>query len=83
MRIARKLKEIGQVMHPMTTQKDLALLLKKSENAQKLDGLVQEIRYAMMDYQVCTPKRPALVAANIRRRLRCNEISTMRAISRL
>ena len=43
-------------MDPMTTQKDLALFLKKPENAQKLNGLVQDIRYAVMDYQVCSLK---------------------------
>jgi len=54
--IDRRLKEIGQDMDPMTTQKDLALFLKKPENAQKLNGLVQDIRYAVMDYQVCSLK---------------------------
>jgi len=49
------LKEIGQAMDSMTTQKDLALFLKNSENAQKLNGFVQDIRYALMDYQVCSP----------------------------
>jgi len=38
------------------TQKDLVFFLKKSENAQKLNGLVQDIRYALMDYQVCSPE---------------------------
>jgi len=50
------LKEIGQDMDSMTTQKNLALFLEKPENAQKLNELVQDIRYAMMDYQVCPPK---------------------------
>jgi len=52
-------------MDPMTTQKDLVLFLKKPENAQKLNGLVQDIRYALMDYQVCFPKRPTLVVTNV------------------
>ena len=60
-------------MDPMTTQKDLALFLKKPENAQKLNGLVQDIRYALMDYQVCSPRRPTLVVTNI-----CADFGTAR-----
>jgi len=52
-------------MDPMTTQKDLALFLKNPENAQKLNGLVQDISYALMDYQVRSPKSPALVVTNV------------------
>ena len=52
MGIARKLEAIAQDMDSMTIQKDLALFLKKSENAQKLNGLVQDTRYALMEYQV-------------------------------
>jgi len=48
------LEEIGQAMDPITTKKDLALFLEKPRNAQKLNDLVQDIRYALMDYQVCT-----------------------------
>jgi len=40
----------------MANQKDLALFLKTPENAQKVNILVQDIRYALMNYQVCSPK---------------------------
>jgi len=53
-------------MDSMATQKDLALFLKNSENVQKLDGLVQDTRYALMDYQVCSPKRLALIIVDVR-----------------
>jgi len=36
----------------MTTQEDLALFLRNPGNAQKLNGLVQDIRGALMVYQV-------------------------------
>ena len=49
----------------MTNQKDLALFLKTPENAQKVNGLVQDIRYALMDYQVCSPKSLSLIIADI------------------
>jgi len=39
----------------MMARNDLALFLKKAENSQKLNGLVQDIRYAVMDYQVGSP----------------------------
>jgi len=65
----------------MTTRKDLALFLKKPENAQKLNGLVQDIRYAVMDYQVCTPEGLALVVADMLR-LQCNGASTKRTVRR-
>jgi len=57
MGVSRKLEEIGQSMHSITTQKDFADFLKTPENAQKLNDLVEDIRYALMDYQVCSPKR--------------------------
>jgi len=39
-------------MDSMATQEDLALFLKNRGNAQKLNDLVQDIRDALMDYQV-------------------------------
>jgi len=65
MGITRGLKEIGQVMDSMVTQKDLGLFLEKTENAQKLNGLVQDIRYTLMDYQVGSPKGPVFVITNM------------------
>jgi len=52
-------------MESITTQEDLALFLKNPENAQKLNGLVEDIRDALIEYQVCSPKSLALVVANI------------------
>jgi len=49
----------------MVTQEDLALFLKNPKHAQKLNGLVQDTRYALLDYQVCPTKRLALVVANV------------------
>jgi len=69
-------------MNPITTKKDLALSLKKPENAQKFNDLVQDIRYALMDYQVCTYERLALVVADVLSRLHSNEIGTMKVVNR-
>ena len=50
--------EVGQTMESMTTQENFTHLLNDPENAQRLNGLVEDIRYALMDYQVCTHQRP-------------------------
>jgi len=73
MGIGRRLKEIGQDMDSIESQIDLGLFLKKPENAQKLNGLVQDIRYALMDYQVCSPRAPAPDVTNI-----CTDFATTR-----
>ena len=43
-------------MDSMTTQDNFAHFLKNPENAQELNGLVEDIRHILMDYQVCIPK---------------------------
>ena len=52
----RKLKEIVQAMDSMISRNDLADFFKNPENAQELNGLVEDIRHALMDYRVCTLK---------------------------
>jgi len=49
----------------MTTQNNIAQFLSNTENAQKLNDLVDDIREAVMDYQVRTPEGPALSVSNI------------------
>ena len=52
-RIVRKLQEIGQEF--MGIQNDLAEPPNNPEDVQRVDGLVEDIHYALMDYQVGTP----------------------------
>ena len=80
--LCRKLEEIGQALVSMTTKEDIACFLDNPENMQKLNGLVEDIRYALVDYQVCTQKRLILVVSNICFRPRFNEISPTRVVSR-
>ena len=40
----------------MTARNDPTHPPNKTENEQKFNGLLDDIRYALMDYQVCTPK---------------------------
>ena len=53
MEITRKLEDIHQALDRMTTQNDIVQFLSNAENAQKLNDLVDDIREAVMDYQVC------------------------------
>jgi len=69
-------------MNSMTAQKDLAHFLSNPENSQKLNGLVEDVRYALMDYQVRTPKGLTPIVSDIYLRPRYNEISTTRAVNR-
>ena len=50
----RKLQEVGQAMGSMAIRNDLVDFLNNPENAQRVDDLVEDIRYALVDYQVCT-----------------------------
>ena len=72
---------VGQAMDSITTQKDLTHFLMESENALKLNDLVEDIRDALMDYQVCTSKGLALITSNIYLRRHYNETSTTRAVN--
>jgi hypothetical protein len=53
MEIARKLKEIHQDLTQLTGQGTAMGFLDNTENAQRINGLVEDIREVMMDYQVC------------------------------
>ena len=48
---ARKLQELEQEL--MGVQNDPAELLNNPENVQRVDALVENIHYALRDYQVC------------------------------
>jgi len=66
----------------ITTKDNLADFFKSPESAEEVNGLVEDFRYALIDYQVRTPKTLARLASNIRCRRRYNWISTTRAVSR-
>jgi hypothetical protein len=62
--VTRKLKVAGQALDSIIIKKDLAQFLNGIESGQKLNDLVEDIRDALMGYQVCTPKPLVLVASN-------------------
>ena len=60
----------------MAAQKNVAQFLNNAENAQRLNDLVDDIREAVMDYQVCASKRLTLPASHVFLRLLYNVIPT-------
>jgi len=55
--VTRELKKIGQTMGSVATQEGLAHFLGIPKNAQEVNGLVEDIRDALMDYQVWLPQK--------------------------
>ena len=54
MEIGRKLEDIHQDLALLGEQGKAKGFFNNVENADKLGGLVEDVRDAMMDYQVCT-----------------------------
>jgi len=54
----RKLQEVDQAMASMAIQNDLVDFLNNPENEWRVDDLVEDVHYALVDYQVCTPSGP-------------------------
>ena len=66
----------------MAAQKDITRFLSNTENAQKLNDLVDDIREAVMDYQVRTESRgAALIVSNSYFRLPYTGASTTTPVS--
>jgi hypothetical protein len=53
--IARKLEDVHQDLTRLAEQGKVVGFLANTENAQKITGLVEDIREVMLDYQVCVP----------------------------
>ena len=54
MRIGRKLEDTRQDLALLGEQGKTEGFFNNVENADKLDGLVEDVRDAVIDYQVCT-----------------------------
>ena len=67
---------VRQALDSMATQKDIAQFLNNPENAQKLTDLVDDIREAVMDYQVRTSKGLDLITSDAYFRLPYTGIPT-------
>ena len=60
MGIGRKLHDVRRDLAPLEEQGKVEGFFSNSENASKLGGLVEDIRDAMMEYQVCASSNPFL-----------------------
>ena len=83
MGITRKLRVVDQAMRSMLNQNNLVDFLDNPENGRWVNGLVEDVHYAWMDYQVCTPKRPTLIGPDIHFRPRYDKTSITRVVKRL
>ena len=57
MRITRKLQDVHQDLNLLAGQGKVKGFFNNIENAEKLGGLVEDIRDAMTEYQVCAFRR--------------------------
>ena len=64
----------------MAEQGKIKGFFKNVDNAGKLGGLVEDIRDAMMEYQVCIHELFISDTSDVRTRLRYSKISTTRSL---
>ena len=62
MYISRKLEEIHQELDLLTGQGKTAGFLANAESAQRISGMVENIRQVVIDYQVCALTRSFLLS---------------------
>ena len=75
----RKLDNVLQDLIPLAERGKITRFLNSVEDVDKLGGLVEDIRDAMMDYQVCPPIT-TLIISNVYVRHHCNGISITRTV---
>ena len=83
MEIVRKLQDVHQHLTTLAEQGKVEGFFNNVENADKLRGLVEDIRDAIIDHQVHTRKLSISSFSDVRARLHCSKISTTRVASSL
>ena len=83
MGIARKLDHICQGLTLPAEEWKAAEFLTNTENAQRINGLVEDIHEALMDYQVCILSHSFSTMSDLHVRLHYSKISTMKVTSSL
>ena len=81
--ITRKLKDICQSLTLLVEQGKAVGFLANTENAQQINGLVEDIHEVLMSYQVCILDYPFSTMSDLYLRLHCNKISTRRVVNLL
>ena len=74
--IGSKLEDIRQELVLLGEQGGTKGFFNNVENADKLGGLVEDVRDAVMDYQVCIPSNNSSSRAHVSCRLHCNRTCT-------
>ena len=78
---SRKLQDIHQSLNLLAQQGKVEGFFSNVDNADQLRGLVEDIRDAIMAYQVCIYCFLASESSNVRTRPRYNKTSTIRIVS--
>ena len=82
-RSARKLKDVLQDLNLLAEQKTVEGFFKNAENASKLSGVVEDVRDAIMGYQVCILDAQISDSSDSYVRLFYSKISIERIVSSL
>ena len=83
MGITRKLENISQGLTLSAEQGEVMELLASTENAQRINSLVEDIHEALIVYQVCITNHSISTTSDLCARPHCNKISTTRVVSSL
>ena len=82
-RITRKLDDTCQSLTLPSEQGSVLEFLTNAENAQRINGLVDDIYEALMAYQVCMSNYLSCTMSDVCVRLHCNKISTETVVNSL
>ena len=80
-KLARKLEDILKDLISLEQRGKVTQFLNGTQDADKLSGLVQDIRDVLMEYQVRNRNKPASLNPDIYFRPRYNKTSTIRAVN--
>ena len=83
MLVVRKLGHVLQGLNLLEDQGTVEGFFSNVENADKLAGLVEDVRDAVMDYQVCDQSNDHSSISDTPFRLSCNKTSITRAANLL
>lgn len=81
MGIARRLEGVHLTLALPAKEGETVRFLTNPKNAQRVNGLVEDIRESLRDYHVCISNHPFHMVSDISTRLHCNKTSMMRAVS--
>ena len=83
MNIVRKLEDIHQSLILPVEQVEVTEFLTNTENAQRINNLVEDVHEALMDYQVCMLSCSLPTVSDLCTRPHYNKTSTARVFSTL